>query len=100
MLDCGQRNLTIDDLCNPCGVSCDEETCDNWKCAIACADKDFESRVLDETQNVNQSAQYFYFRNDNETSLDFGNSSGRALLSLLKFLKLKNIDNEVDLLQN
>ena len=80
LLDCDGHpgNLTINDLCNPCGVSCDEESCDNWKCALACADKDFDSRVFDETWNETQSTGPFYFRYDSLSTSYSGNSSGRA----------------------
>ena len=80
LLDCGDHpgNLSIADLCNPCGVSCDQETCDNWKCAIACADKDFDSRVLDETSDG--TTPHFYFRHESLTSSNLENSSGKALL--------------------
>ena len=86
-LECG-RNLTIDDLCNPCGVSCDEQVCENWKCAIACVDKDFDSRVFDETLNGIEREKSIYFRRTNLTSTYAGNTSGKAsycpILSSLK----------------
>ena len=44
------------------------------------ADKDFDSRVLDENSNGTQSTPVFYVRNDNPSSSFFENSSGKALL--------------------
>lgn len=72
-LDCG-RNLTIKDLCNPCGVSCNQETCDNWKCAIACADKDFENRI---TGGFN-TTKSIYFRYNQTRGQFKANTSGKA----------------------
>ena len=60
-LNCG-RNLTINDLCNPCGVSCHQESCDNWKCAVACADRNFVDRVFDEASNSTNPKKSIYFK--------------------------------------
>ena len=77
-----EGNLTIDDLCTPCGVSCDEQVCDSWKCAIACADQDFESRVFDENLNGTEPRTSIYFRRSNLTSSYPGKTSGKASYEL------------------
>ena len=79
LLNCG-RNLTIEDLCTPCGVSCNEGTCDSWKCAIACADKDFGDRVVDENSNKTKSTKSIYFRRSDQVDIPAPvSTSGKAL---------------------
>ena len=43
-----------DDLCNPCGKNCSDQFCDNWKCAIGCADGNFSQRVYNPDKQGNE----------------------------------------------
>ena len=87
-LNC-QRNLTIDDLCNPCGVSCDQGTCDNWKCSIGCADQGFEQRLFNQTFTGPTS---IYFKQKIE--MINPNASGLATLKKkhLEHINSNNVD--------
>ena len=84
-----QRNLTIEDLCNPCGISCDQGTCDNWKCSIGCADQEFEERLFNETF---AGSTPIYFKQKIQTINR--NASGLAKLKTkhLEHTESKNVD--------
>ena len=45
----------IGTLCQPCGVRCDEMSCSNQLCSIACLDQDFMNR----TQEPNKDRIFF-----------------------------------------
>ena len=36
---------TLGNICQPCGVRCDQMMCSNQLCSIACLDKDFLNRT-------------------------------------------------------
>lgn len=51
-LNCG-RNLSITDVCNPCGEKCTDQCCDNWKCPFSCAGNNslLEGQLLTRGEN-------------------------------------------------
>ena len=69
------------DICTPCGRNCTEsDTCDNWKCAIGCADSKFSERVFDpDNDSFNGSVKIYTRKIDNRNAVQIENLIGRKM---------------------
>ena len=92
-----QKSTKVD-ICRPCGHNCTEsDTCDNWKCAIGCADSKFNQRVFDpNSENFNGSEKVYPRKTDDERQNTKNNLIGNEIRKIQDISLRREIAKNID----